>query len=223
MFEASDVVELVRALPLQAPRRPSGLRVEVLLRLLDEIDYGMILLGPDGQIQHANHLARHELATGQVIRNEQDQLVAANVHQTQTIQAVAARAAQGHRSIIELGGDKHSIAVAFVPLGNPYEDDMQSVLVLFGKRHLCEAVTMSFFARAYGLTPTEEMVLKALCNGMAVDDIARSHGVAQSTVRTQVRVLRAKTSCTSIRELIRKVSTLPPVVPAMRSAPTRPC
>jgi hypothetical protein len=29
-------------------------------------------------------------------------------------------------------------------------------------------------------------------------------------------VLRAKTSCASIRELIRKVSTLPPLVPAVR-------
>ena len=39
----------------------------LLLRLLDEIDYGLVLVDAQGRIQHANHLARHELATGRLL------------------------------------------------------------------------------------------------------------------------------------------------------------
>lgn len=222
--------------------RPQGgdLHASLLLRLLDEIDYGVLLITPQGQIQHANHLARHELATGNIIQNEDGHLAACSqcrttsqnrrpqddarpgdpaAHETRRLLSLAHRAALGHRSMVELSNTEHTLSVAFVPLGSPYESESQTVLVLFGKRQLCEGVTMSFFARACGLTPAEENVLRALCDGMDVDAIARRHGVAESTVRTQVRVLRAKTSCTSIRELIRKVSTLPPLVPAVRGAP----
>ena len=38
-----------------------------LLRLLDEIDYGLVLVDEQGKIQHANHLARHELARGRLL------------------------------------------------------------------------------------------------------------------------------------------------------------
>ena len=41
-------------------------------RVLEEIDYGLILVGPDGKVQHANHLARHELARARFLRTEQD-------------------------------------------------------------------------------------------------------------------------------------------------------
>lgn len=195
-----------------------GLMVPLLMRLLDEIDYGLILLAPGGRIQHANHLARHELATGQVIRNAHGLLVAVRSGETAQLRSLATRAMAGHRGMVEVGEPSRSVTLAFVPLGSPFESDAPSVLVLFGKRQVCESLTMRFFARSCGLSPTEESVLKALCEGKAVDDIARVHGVAESTVRTQVRVLRAKTRSNSIRELIRKVSTLPPLVPSIHGA-----
>lgn len=234
-----DVLQFRRTARPRAPE--AALHPHLLLRLLDELDYGVLLITPEGEIQHANHLARHELATGNIIRNENGFLGASKfcrasggqgtrhlderqhgpsqVRETRRLLELAVRAAMGHRSMIELCSADHTISMAFIPLGSPFESESQTVLVLVGKRQLCESVTMSFFARSCGLTPAEENVLKALCDGMEVDEIARSHGVAESTVRTQVRVLRAKTSCTSIRELIRKVSTLPPLVPAVRDAP----
>lgn len=242
MFDAIAAPDAIFVRPAAQPRTSGpDLHAHLLLRLLDELDYGVLLITPEGEIQHANHLARHELATGNLIRNEGGQLVASkacrtsngrfasasedrlpvesHARETSRLLGLATRAAQGHRSMVELCNTSHALAMAFIPLGSPYESESQTVLVLFGKRQLCEAVTMSFFARSCGLTPAEETVLRALCDGMDVDDIARSHGVAESTVRTQVRVLRAKTSSTSIRELIRKVSTLPPLVPAVRGAP----
>ena len=38
-----------------------------LMRMLDEIDYGILVVDPKGRIQHTNHLARHELHGGKIV------------------------------------------------------------------------------------------------------------------------------------------------------------
>ena len=50
----------------------------------------------------------------------------------------------------------------------------------------------------------------------ALADIAAEHGVVQSTVRSQIKALREKTGCPSIRLMMQRVNSLPPVVPALR-------
>ena len=74
---------------------------------------------------------------------------------------------------------------------------------------------LCFFARGHALTPTEEKVLAVLCQGHSAPQVARRLGVAVSTVRSHVRSLCAKTRTNSVRELVSKVATLPPVAPAL--------
>jgi DNA-binding CsgD family transcriptional regulator len=59
-------------------------------------------------------------------------------------------------------------------------------------------------------------VLEHLCGGVRPTEIAQRQGVAVSTVRTQIGSIRAKTGATSIRELVRQVAVLPPLVGALR-------
>ncbi len=73
------------------------------------------------------------------------------------------------------------------------------------------------FARAHRLSPGEEQVLSGLCAGQTPMEVAASHGVAISTVRTQIANIRAKTGTDSIRDLIQQVAVLPPLVGALRS------
>ncbi|MCY1543259.1 hypothetical protein D9M68_790680 [compost metagenome] len=40
--------------------------------------------------------------------------------------------------------------------------------------------------------------------------------MVQSTVRSQIKALREKTGCPSIRLMMQRVNSLPPVVPALR-------
>jgi DNA-binding CsgD family transcriptional regulator len=47
-------------------------------------------------------------------------------------------------------------------------------------------------------------------------EIAQRQSVAVSTVRTQIGSIRAKTGAGSIRELVRQVAVLPPLVGALR-------
>jgi DNA-binding CsgD family transcriptional regulator len=89
---------------------------------------------------------------------------------------------------------------------------------LFGKRRVCEQLSVHGFARAHGLTAAETRVLEALCNGAKPNEIADRQGVLISTVRTQIGSIRAKTGAQSIPDLVRQVAVLPPLVGTLRAA-----
>ena len=60
-------------------------------------------------------------------------------------------------------------------------------------------------------------MLLQLSQGSKPKDIAAAHGVALSTVRSQISSIRAKTHTTSIRDLSSRVAALPPFASALRS------
>ena len=98
-------------------------------------------------------------------------------------------------------------------------DDLdRATLLVLGKRQVCEQLSVQSFARSVNLTPAETRVLEQLCRGVRPTTIARQHGVAVSTVRTQIGSIRAKTGAASISELVRQVAVLPPMVNALRGA-----
>ncbi|MEO8653382.1 MAG: LuxR C-terminal-related transcriptional regulator [Ramlibacter sp.] len=191
------------------------------LRVLEEIDYGLILVSPDGKVQHANHLARHELAQARFLRAERASIAGATPETTGEIMRGIRAAAQGRRQMINLRHGGETLPVACVPLFHPFEGESASVLLLLGRQIGTQNLAVTFFARSHELTPAEECVLRALCDGMDVQDIAATNGVCESTVRTQVRALRDKTQCTSIRLLVQRVAALPPVVPVSLAANSR--
>ena len=188
-----------------------------LLRLLDEIDYGLVLVSAQGKVQHANHLARHELATGRLLFTAHGEIVVgASAALTEQLMAAIAGAVQGRRRLLYLTHGEHTLPVAVIPLVHPLEGPSSSVLLVMARQRAGDNLALQMFAREHGLTPTEESVLRALCDGREVDEIAVQHGVAESTVRTQVRSLRDKTGANGIRQLVQRVLALPPVVPALR-------
>ena len=105
-----------------------------------------------------------------------------------------------------------------MPLNDGQHDSDVMVLLLLGKRQTCAGLTVDFFAHTHGLTSAEARVLHALCGGMRQKEVARQFDVAVSTVRTQISSIRHKTQTASIRDLVERVSTLPPMASRMRSA-----
>src|SRR6202012_2375644 len=53
---------------------PDPLQAGMLMRVLDEIDHGLLLLDLTGRILHANYPARRELSTARVLRSVQGML-----------------------------------------------------------------------------------------------------------------------------------------------------
>ena len=205
--------------PLGKTDRAGELSTDFLLRLLDEIDYGLVLVNVQGVIQHANHLARHELATGQLLGAAPDHTIIGCVAGlTEQLMAAVHGAARGRRRLLYLSHGEHALPMAVIPLAQSLEDGSASVLLVMARQRAGDNLVLQMFAHEHGLTPTEESVLRALCNGCEVDAIALRHGVAESTVRTQVRSLREKTGAHGIRQLVQHVLALPPVVPALRGS-----
>ena len=93
----------------------------------------------------------------------------------------------------------------------------QFALLAFAKQQLCDNTTITLFARERGLTGAEGQVLAQVCKGLRPQEIATRQGVQISTVRTQLRAIRHKTASDSVRELIEKVSVLPPLAWQMPS------
>ncbi|KQP35294.1 hypothetical protein ASF44_18240 [Pseudorhodoferax sp. Leaf274] len=111
--------------------------------------------------------------------------------------------------------DDTTISVVLSPLALP---QAQLAFAVFGRDELCGSVELQMFALRYQLTPAETAVLRQLCRGLNAAAIAQDHGVARTTVLTQIAAIRAKTQSSSVRSLLDALARMPPVralVPSM--------
>ena len=202
----------------EAPgRRGERELTRCLANMLDEIDYGMLLVGAAGQVLYSNHAARVELDRDHPLQMRGESLVTAALPEAPMLEEALAAARRGLRRLLTLGSGEHRVGISVVPLA---EDEAGAriglTLLVLGKRQVCEQLSVQGYARAVALTPAETRVLEQLCGGVQPTAIAQRQGVAVSTVRTQIGSIRAKTGATSIRELVRQVAVLPPLVGALR-------
>jgi DNA-binding CsgD family transcriptional regulator len=190
--------------------------------MLDEIDYGMLLLGAEAQLLYLNHAARLELDGDHPLQLLGHALRAQRAQDVAPLYDALAGAARGLRKLVTLGSGTQRLCVSVVPLpggaGLRSDDQGPTTLLVLGKRQVCEQLSVHGFARSLGLTPAETRVLELLCGGVRPTEVARQQGVAVSTVRTQIGSIRAKTGAASISELVRQVAVLPPLVGALRGA-----
>jgi DNA-binding CsgD family transcriptional regulator len=199
--------------PLAWPVSESVL-VGLMRRVLDELDYGVVMVDAQGDVSLVNRAARSDHASsGLENLLVGERLAAGTLLETQELlRAVCDAALLSRRSLVRLGtGMRRCIAV--VPLDSEASvDGNGQALLLFGRRQVCAPISTAFFSRTFGLTPTESQVLEALCRGEPPARIAARNHVAVSTIRTQLTAIRRKTQTGSLRELVRQVSTLPPIV-----------
>jgi DNA-binding CsgD family transcriptional regulator len=182
-------------------------------RVLDEIDYGLLLVSSEGDLLHANHVARDELSRSRFLRVHHGKVGGACSEQTRELARGVQSAAKGRRLMLTLRDGADTLQVASVPLSQPFDGDSTSVLLILGRQSGTRNLAVTFYSRLHGLTPAEESVLKGLCDGMDVHEIAIGKRVSECTIRTQLRSLRDKTGATSMRLLVQRVAALPPVIP----------
>lgn len=165
-------------------------------------------------------------------------LHARDTQHAESLSTALAKTATRVRGLLRLGGTGSEQSVAIMPLAGfampatawhsrvtgESDDEYDCVdakdttaqesnlaLLVFAKQQLCDTTTVTLFARESGLTSAEGQVLAQVCKGLRPAQIATHQGVQVSTVRTQLRAIRHKTASDSMRELVRKVSSLPPV------------
>jgi len=189
--------------------------IDILAAAVEEIDYGMLVLDPSNfRLHHANRLAMMECRNGGTLVLEQGRIQARDGACRAAMEKALALVLNDRRSLVSLKSERGTCTVAVVPLTDSF--GARQALLMFGKHEVCEPLSAAFYARLHALTPSEDAVLKALCRGLRPAEIAAETGVAISTVRTQVSSIRMKTGTTSIHDLVRTMSTLPPINPILR-------
>ena len=193
-----------------------------LAAVLDELDYGILLLVDGGcRVANVNHTAEVELDDDHPLLLTNARLEARlPCDRIPLRDAIDAAFGQGHRRLLTVGKDPSRASVSIIPLrvaqGSP-----PAVLVILGKRAVCETLSISGFCSSHGLTLAENRVLTELCAGSSPKEIARQLGVSITTVRTQILSMRSKTGAPSIGALLARVAILPPLRGVLRSAANR--
>jgi len=192
----------------------------LLAAMLDEIDYGMLLVTDGVRLLHANHVARAELDAEHPLQVLGRELRARRPQDVAPLHGALGDACRRKlRRLVTLGDGVQRVCLAVVPIPAPDDATPTSALVMLGKRQVCQQLSVEAFARTHALSPMETLVLKALCGGTRPGEIALQHCVALSTVRSQVGSIRAKTGAETIGALVRMVALLPPMVGALRRSP----
>ena len=88
-------------------------------------------------------------------------------------------------------------------------------MIILESQRICDRASLEVYAAALTLTASETGVMIGLAEGMSPKDLARRRDVAETTVRTQVRAVLAKTNCRGIRELVLRLAKLPPMAAPM--------
>lgn len=215
------LADFPRRLPQAAVTRPAPLETPMtrwLAAMLDEIDYPMVLVNGESQLLHANQVARADMDNDHPLQLLGDELRVLHSQDVAPLrEALQAAQQRGLRRLLTLGAEGQPVTVAVVPMPAIDGTTPRAVLLVLGKRQVCEQLSAQWFAREHNLTPAETQVLDALCAGLRPQEVAVQHGVAISTVRSQISSIRSKTGAQSIRALVRQVAVLPPLLNALRS------
>jgi hypothetical protein len=135
--------------PILWPASESAL-LGLMRRVLDELDYGVIMVDVQGEVCLVNRTARSDHARAglhNVVVGER--LVAGTTVETAELMAAIRDAVQlSRRSLVRLGtGMRQCIAV--VPLGEEQPDGGGQALLLFGRDRVCAPISIAFFARTF--------------------------------------------------------------------------
>lgn len=195
-----------------------ALAAEVAWQVLDEVDFGLLVTTADGRLLHANGLARRELDSRRALCASGGHVACTALAGQQALDQALRLAGAGRRQLLMLEAGDAPLTLACIPLAGGGRAQ-PLVLLMLGRRPETQTLALAFFARCHGITPAEENVLRGLCGGLSVEQVARGNGTTVGTVRTQVRCLREKTASPSIRHLLQRVAALPPVVPRALGGP----
>ena len=213
MFATSNVERLnasnaamhaVAAHGYTGPERRTTPRRDWLAAVLDELDYGLLLVTEAGHVTQANHVAQGDLDSEHPLQLLGRELRARHAHDVLPLHTALQNAAhRGLRKLLTLGDNTQRVSVSIVPLGIDHSRSEASTLLILGKRQMCESLSVQGYARSHSLTPAE---------------VAAQLGVGIATVRSQIGSIRQKTGADSIRSLVRQVAVLPPLMGVLRHA-----
>lgn len=194
------------------PLPPPSAACPALVKMLDAVDYGVMMVDPACRLMFANLAARIELGGDGPLQLAGRQLGARSRRDAEALEAAVRDAARKGLQRMLIAGDAASgqLALAVTPLETA-AGDAGAAMVALGRRTLCHTLSAQAAARLHGLTAAELRVLQQLCAGRRPIAIARNQGVEISTVRTQIGSIREKLGARDIVGVFAHMASLPPL------------
>jgi DNA-binding CsgD family transcriptional regulator len=206
---------------------PGAGLAKLLASVLDEVDYGLVLMAADGHVVHANHAARVELAGARSLQLVGRRLSGRSATDQRALDdALAGARDGGKRRMLAFApadalseGKSCDLSIVPLPAALSAHHSGHAVLIALPRSRIAETLSVDAYARELGLSRREQQVLAGLCEGLRVKEIAAKLEIGEETVRSHVKRLKAKTGCAGIVDIVNQVSRLPPMVGALRQAP----
>ncbi|MET4017422.1 LuxR C-terminal-related transcriptional regulator [Bradyrhizobium sp. S3.2.12] len=188
------------------------------VRTLDALRTAVLLLDADGHITHANASAREILDEADVLRSVHGRLVTSDLNADRMLRQALAGTALGDRSMTSASISLHLTARNgshyvgnLLPLtagrrqmfGAGYE----ACAVLFVSKAALETIVApDLIRKLFKLTPAELRVFLAIVEIGGVPDVARSMGIAETTIKTHLTRIFTKTGTKRQADLVRLVA-----------------
>ena len=193
----------------------STLRDDILSATLDLLVVGIVLVDGECRIVHANRAATRLLEEAQAVRSCHGRLTANDAAGALALRVAVAQAVRGDRERSLKTGietplpddDGRDLAAWVLPLPAGLVDgiDAPSARAVVFLREIGDAQQLpgELLARHYGITPAECRVLMFLIQGMTPNETADALGCSETTVRTHLQHLFAKTGTRGQPDLVR--------------------
>ncbi|MDH6258472.1 LuxR C-terminal-related transcriptional regulator [Bradyrhizobium sp. BR13661] len=220
------VPHLRRAIAINQKLRHEGAVAASSIQAIEALRTALFLLDPRGHILHANASGRDILDQNNVLRSMQGRVVTVDPRVNRTFQQALAASAPGGRTtpgestaVVLRAADGTHYVGHFLPLtaglrmviGNAFE---ASVALFVSRASLDPIPGTELIQRIFKLTPTELRVLLAIVDIGGVPDVARSLDVAETTVKTHLSKIFAKTDTKRQPDLVRLVAAFSPPIKA---------
>lgn len=193
-------------------------------RTLDALRTAVLLLDANGHITHSNESARELLDGADVLRSVHGRLATSDLNADRVLRQALAGTAVGDRAMTSASISLHLTARDgshhvghLLPLtagrrqmfGASYE----ACAVLFvSKAAIDTIVAPDLIRKLFKLTPTELRVFLAIVEIGGVPDVARSMGIAETTIKTHLTRIFIKTGTKRQADLVRLIAAFTPPI-----------
>ena len=193
-------------------------------RTLDALRTAVLLLDADGHIIHFNASAREILEAADVLRSVHGRLVTSDLNADRVLRQALAATLLGDRATTSASISVHLTARDgshyvgnLLPLTarrrQMFGDSYDACAVLFvSKAALDTIVAPDLIRKLFKLTPAELRVFLAIVEIGGVPDVARSMGIAETTIKTHLTRIFTKTGTKRQADLVRLVAAFTPPI-----------
>lgn len=179
---------------------------------MDELACPVIIVDRHGHLLHSNLAADALLQRSDCVVLLEGKVTVTHKPDELRFNEALLSAAVGKRSMLALGNVAHT-TVAIVPLRNTSGQASEPRFALmFSRAEVSENLMLSFFSRCYRLTASEARVLGLIYACLTAPEMALHLSVGQATIRTHLRSIFNKTNSKSVRDIVKRLATLPPLM-----------